>query len=341
MALRAIFILQRLKCQSMNPVQQPDLSSPALGAPVRKKGWFKRFRHWLLESWAFYAFVRSFVWFVAILPRPVSQFIGRAGGRVAYWLDRGHRSICESNLQIAFPEKTSAERTAILKACYSHLGRCATDFCLLTRASKEYVLNTLLSASPENIAVGREAFGEGRGVICTAAHIGFWELSGFVSKIMNYDLVSVSRKLPAPRLEAFIARVRQRMGNQIINQEGALRVILRALKENRGAGILVDLHAGRESPWIPFFGKEASTYDSAARLHLKTGAALVLALTVRGDDGYYKLIARRIRPTAIDGNEDAQIRHVLVTINAELEKVIREYPEQWVWMHKRWRKKPE
>ena len=310
-------------------------------APVpRKRGAFKRLRHWLLDSWALCMLVRALVWLLGILPRPLAHALGRAGGKLAYLFDRGHRELCDANLFIAFPEKTVSERRAILKGCYRHLGLCAVDFCRLARMQKTDLLGQMIVPDPGALEIAPAVHAEGRGVICIAAHIGFWELLGASSKVLGFDLVSVSRKIPSPRLEALVRNIRERFGNQMIEQEGALRAIMRNLRENRGAGILVDLHAGRESPWIPFFGKEASTYDSAARLHLRTGAPLVFGVTVRRPDGRYRLRIKRIDPGPLDGSEDLKVRRILTVINFELEAVIREYPEQWVWMHKRWRKKP-
>lgn len=304
--------------------------------PARKKSLGKRFRHWLLDSWPVFALFRTFVWFMAILPRSVSQLIGRMGGRFAYWLDRGHREVCYSNLQIAFPEKSLAEKRAILKACYSHLGRCAADFCVLSRVSREFLTNEMIVPDPGLRELVEACHNEGKGIIALAAHIGFWELSGYASKLYGFELVSVSRRIPSPRFEAFVTRVRERMGNKMVNQEGALRAILRQLKENRGAGILMDLYGGRDSPWIPFFGKEASTFDTAGRLYVKSRVPVVLGLMLRRPDGRYRFSLTRIQPE-VSGSEEEQIRQMLTAINAEMERVIREHPEQWLWMHKRWR----
>lgn len=316
----------------------PHFSGPS-PAP-RKRGALKRLRYGLLDSWAFCALVRALVWLLGVLPRPLAHALGRAGGSLAYLFDRGHRELCDANLLIAFPEKSDCERRAILKACYRHLGLCAVDFCRMARQKREDLLDQLIVPDPGTLEIAPAVQAEGRGVICIAAHIGFWELLGASSKVLGFDLVSISRKIPSPRLEALVRSVRERFGNRMIEQEGALRAILRNLRENRGAGILVDLHAGRDSPWIPFFGKEASTYDSAARLHLRTGAPLVFGVTVRRPDGRYRLRIRRIDPGFLEGSDNLKVRQILVSINLELEAAIREYPEQWVWMHKRWRKKP-
>src|SRR6185295_17749617 len=111
-----------------------------------------------------------------------------------------------------------------------------------------------------------------------------------------------------------------RFGNEMVPQEGALRAILRALRRNRSAGILTDLYAGRESPWIPFFGAEASTFDTCAKLHLKTGAPLLRVLMVRRPDGRYRWNVKRIECGDLRGTEDGKTRQILTLINRSLEE---------------------
>jgi|ERR1043165_1883843 KDO2-lipid IV(A) lauroyltransferase len=309
--------------------------------PKRKaRGLLRRLRQSLMESWLFYALVRVAVWIVAHLPLRLARAFGADVGRTVFHLQRARRPLCLANLSFAFPDKSRTEQLAILKACYTHLGLCGADFCRFTRLEKENLLNKLIVPDADAFEVTRAAFAEGHGVIAVASHIGFWELSGFASNVLGFEkIVSVSRKIPIPRLEEYLTRVRERLGNQMVNQEGALRPILRALRENRSAGILTDLHAGRGYPWIPFFGKEASTFDTCAKLHLKTGAPLLRVLMLRRSDGRYRWSVKRIDPGTLSGSENDQVRQVLIAINRSLEQAIRENPEQWLWMNKRWREK--
>lgn len=320
--------------------RSPTTTTVAVPARGLRTPLLRSVRQRIVESWLFCTLVRFTVWTMAHLPRGVASTLGAGAGRLFYQLERYRRPLCLSNLSLAFPDKSAAERLAILKASYIHLGRCGADFCRFTRLNKEDLLGKFIVPDADAFDVTRAAFAEGNGVIGVASHIGFWELSGFASNVLGFEkIVSVSRKLPIPRLEEYLTRVRERLGNQIVSQDGALRPILRALKENRSAGILTDLHAGREHPWIPFFGREASTFDTCAKLHLKTGAPLLRVVMFRRPDGRYRWSVKRIEPGPLIGSEEEKVRHILTAMNRSLEDAIREHPEQWVWMNKRWREK--
>ena len=308
---------------------------------LKQKRLWKRLRHGLLESWFLCFLVRCLLRLLNAMPISLARRIGRMSGRLAYHLDRGHRAICHENLMIAFPEKSITERWSILKASYVHLGVCAVDFCRFIRISREDIRSQWIV--PEEGAEYRlqKALSENRGVIAISAHIGFWELSGIgIPIFLGLPMTSVARKLASPRIDALVTGIRSRMGNTIIYQEGALRRFYRALKKKHAVGIIMDQHAGRESPWIPFFSREASTVDTCARLHLLTGAPLLSNLMIRRADGRYTWRCRPIEVSLPNGEDESlQIARVLTACNREFEDAIREHPEQWLWMHRRWRAK--
>jgi KDO2-lipid IV(A) lauroyltransferase len=310
---------------------------------ARKNKALKRFRHFILESWILYALVVGSAKFLSFLPVGVARFIGRLGGRIACFLDFGHREICMRNLALAFPEKTDAERRKILRASYVHLGLCVADFCQMLRLSPEKVCSEwIVPEDPKNSEKAKEMLSRGRGLICISGHIGLWELTGGAFPLLSgKPMVSVSRELAAPRIEKFVADVRQRFGAEIIHQEGAVQQLIRALRDGKSIGLLTDQWAGRESSWIKFFGQETSTAATAALLHLRARAPIACHFMLRRPDGRYTWRCNELKAPPAELSTDERIRLILEGCNKEFEEAIRAAPEQWLWMHKRWRPKPK
>ncbi|MCY3021417.1 MAG: hypothetical protein NTW87_20575 [Planctomycetota bacterium] len=306
-------------------------------AETKEKRW-RRFRHRLGETRLACLCLFLFLRAMDALPLPVARWIGRMIGRVAYVLDRGHRAVCLENLAIAFPEKTAAERRSILKKSYVHLGLCLADFCHFWSMKPEDVRERWVVPEEGADARMQHALAQGQGLIAVAAHIGFWELSGFAFPPLGYPLVSVAREIRGAHIDALITRVRSRLGNAVVHQEGALRPMLRALQENKCIGVIMDQHAGRDAPMVSFFSRQASTVDTVARLHMRTGAPLLSNLMIRRADGRYTWRCRVLSIPPRGGESDEEyVKVVLRECNRDFEDAIREAPDQWLWMHKRWR----
>lgn len=212
------------------------------------------------------------------------------------------------------------------------------DACRFPRLTAGEILEHWILRDPEADRVMREALAEDKGVLCVSAHAGFWELTGFIFPAMGYPTVCIANRLPPLRINAVIQSIRRRLGNEIVQQEGALVSILRALKERKTCGIIMDHWGKRRSPLIPFFGKPARTVDTVARLHLRTGAPIVSSLMFREPDGRFRWRCRRITPPSVAGlPHEEQIHKILEVCNADIEAAICANPEQWTWMHNRWR----
>ena len=305
---------------------------------MRRRSLFRRFRYWLRGTWLAYALLALAVCVVGALRLPLARKLGRWCGLLLYALDRGNRAVCLGNLAIAFPEKDQRERLAILKGSYAHLGQCAADFCHFNKIKPEEVRGGWVVPEEGADELLRKALAQGRGVICVAAHIGFWELSGFAYPVLGYPLVSVSRMIPAPLLEALVNEIRTRLGNTVVHKSGALRPLLRALQSNKCIGVIMDQRGSSEGPWVPFFTRLASTIDTCARLHIKTGAPLISNLMIRRGDGRYTWRCRQINVPPQDGmSADEYVKAILRAIHCDLEEAIKETPEQWLWMYKRWK----
>lgn len=308
----------------------------------KKKPWFKRFRRWFFTAPVFETLlvwaIAAPAWVLSIVPKRLAWFVGRKGGRLVGFLDRRHFRIALQNLEIAFPEKSAAARLEICRKCYEHLGLTIADFCRQSRLTKENLHQTIIPAEGvlEDL---REEFSRGKGMIAASGHIGSWELSGYAFALWGFPVVSVARRLDSPKLDAYVTRLRSLSGNKIHHKEGALLAAVRAIKQNKALGLIMDQHAGKNAEPVPFFGRDAMTVDTAAHLVLKTGCGLICYAAVRQKDGSYlhlgsEPLRKHFTPS---GDKKKDVYAVLRFCNEQFEKFIRAYPEQWLWMHRRWR----
>jgi KDO2-lipid IV(A) lauroyltransferase len=306
---------------------------------AKKKSLWKRFRYALMRSWILYAPVGAGVWLLGHLPLGLARRVGRVGGWLAYRLDVGNRAVADENLKLVFPDKSHAEHRAILKANYVHLGVSLAEFCRFTQLTAEDVRNDWVVDEDGSFDRLRAALAGGKGAILNAGHLGAWELSALAFPAHGLMLNTVARRVEAERLDALIMRTRQHLGTTLFYQDHGLFHMYRALRKGKLVGLHVDQYAGRRGTYVPFFGREASSVDTCARLHVMTGAPIFCAAMHRREDGRYVCRIRPVEiPPAREGqSEDERIRDVLCLCHRGIEELIRLAPEQWLWFHPRWR----
>jgi KDO2-lipid IV(A) lauroyltransferase len=174
-----------------------------------------------------------------------------------------------------------------------------------------------------------------------SAHLGNWELLSLAHRVTRYPLAVVVRPLDSPALQALAERVRRKAGVEIIAKRGALGPVLGALAAGRIVGVLLDQNATRrEGVFVPFFGRPASTSRALAVLALRTGAPIVPIFTRRDPDGSHRVVVRPpLAPPETSDREQAVVELTAACARA-IEHAVRESPEQWLWMHDRWRTRP-
>jgi KDO2-lipid IV(A) lauroyltransferase len=188
----------------------------------------------------------------------------------------------------------------------------------------------------------RQAASKGKGVLVVTAHLGNWELlAGFYARRFPGRVTVVARQVYDPRFDRMVTQMRERQGYQVVQRGTALRGILKALQGNGLVGVLCDQDTGRDGVFVPFFGKAAWTPSGPARIARKTGAALVPSFITRGKDGLFEvMIGREIRvPRSHDMEKD--ILETTRRYTEAIEYEVRAHPDQWVWMHERWKTRPE
>jgi KDO2-lipid IV(A) lauroyltransferase len=180
-------------------------------------------------------------------------------------------------------------------------------------------------------------------VVFVTGHVGLWEMCGLGYTAHGYRLYSIARPLDNERINSLVDGVRERFGQRILAKRGALVAALRALREGISVGMLLDQDAGKHGVFVPLFGRPASTLPTAAEIALRSGARLVCSATWRDESaGVHRLRLGRIITVSRwkgprDEHYDAEVRRITAEYTAEIEAAVREHPEQWLWLHRRWK----
>jgi KDO2-lipid IV(A) lauroyltransferase len=271
------------------------------------------------------------------LPLSLSMKLGRAIGRLGFWFSNLRRT-AERNLEIAFPLASEKERNKILLGCFENLGRMLAAFSHFGDAPER--LKSLIDCQGfEHIEAAESS---GRGVILFTGHIGAWELSSFALSLFGHPLSFLVRRIDNPKIEALIDRARTRLGNRTIDKRSAARELLRILESAGTVGILVDLNTlEREGIFVDFFGVPASTTFMLAKLALRTGAN-VLPVFAPWDESRKRFVLKIEEPLKFDptGDETEDVRRLTRMFTSVVEEYVRQYPDQWLWIHRRWKTRP-
>lgn len=273
-----------------------------------------------------------------LLPRRALLAFGAAAGALAGRLDRRHTHVARENLSAAFPDAPATERERILRACWRHFGRITLDALAFSRLTRQDVGRILVPDGEENI---RDAFAAGKGVLVFSAHFGHWEAGAILMGQMGLPFAVITRPLDNPILERLLDRLRRGTGNAVIHKRRAVRETIRALGAGSGVAILIDQDARNDGVFVPYFGRDASTTPTLALLALRTGAPVLPVFARVEPDG--RIVVRAEPPFVAvpteDRNED--VRRLTARCTEVVERWVRRYPEQWLWMHRRWKTRPE
>lgn len=272
------------------------------------------------------------------LPAGLADRLGGALGAVAHTLLRGRRRIVLANLELALGrELDPARRAAVARAHFHHLGLTALEACRLFFGAAAPLLERVRVEGLEHL---HAALGHGRGVLYLTAHLGNWELLAAAHAVTGVGLSVVVRPLDNPRLEALLARGRARGGVGLIPKRRALRPVMNVLARGGCVGILLDQDAGPDGVFVPYFGHPASTSRSLAVLALKTGAPVVPAFIRRLADGGHRVTLEAMVPLARTGDRGHDVAAATAAFTAVIERHVRAQPEQWFWVHRRWKTRP-
>jgi KDO2-lipid IV(A) lauroyltransferase len=274
---------------------------------------------------------------VRALPQWASLALGAAIGSAFYVVDAPHRRLTVANLSAAFPHKTPAEIRAIARGVFAHFGSLLTELLRFSGLPPAKMLASIEFEGEERVT---HALAQGKGALFITGHFGYWELHALAHALRFPPIGVVVRALDNPRLNAWIEQMRTSTGNSVIHRRGALRQILKALADNRGVAILIDQHIQTsEAVVVDFFNRPAATTSAVAALALRTGAPIVPVFAVRLPGGRYRMIYEHpVAPPPAD-HPDA-VRELTQRCTDVLEMYVRRHPNNWLWMHRRWRDLP-
>lgn len=268
----------------------------------------------------------------------MAAWVGRRLGDITYIALPRRRRWALANLRQAFPAMRSAERRRLYRRACHHLGLVFVELCvLLTRPLERFLAGVSVEGREH---LDRVMAGHGRALILTA-HLGNWEILSAAHRLTPYAFSVVVRPLDSSWLNVLAERLRRKAGVELIDKRRALRPVMTALARGRLVGILLDQNASRsEGVFVPFFGRPASTSRAIAILALRTGAPVLPIFTRREAGGRHRVIIRPPMPPPETTDRDAAIVELTARCTAVIEAAIRESPEQWLWMHRRWRTRP-
>lgn len=276
--------------------------------------------------------------FLGWLPLPWARAACAVLGTLSYWFWPRLRRVGHFNLQLAFPERSKRERRKILHGLFRNFGRMLADFSHFPRLSRANIERLIIYDGFEHYA---HAKAQGKGVLFLTAHFGNWELGSFAHGVYGHPCHFVIRELDNPLLDALINRIRCASGGRAIEKRDFARETLRALDHGEAVGILIDQNMlAAEGVFVDFFGCPASTTTGPARIARKTGAAMVLGLVIWDE----KLRKYRLRFDPVEwirrDDPEEEIRANTANFTRLIEDSIRRHPDQWLWVHRRWKTRP-
>jgi Kdo2-lipid IVA lauroyltransferase/acyltransferase len=287
-----------------------------------------------------YALAWLIVKFLGALPRPLARAAGMVLAWIIYLLHLRLRSVGMRNLALAFPEKSRRERARILRSEFKSLGRQLVEVCLFPKYTRENIEQVVLYDGFENF---ERAGARGKGVLFLTAHLGGWELSAFAHSLYGHPLHVVMRPLDNPYLDRLTRQYRTMHGNSMIDKDEPVRALLSAMKAGETVGILMDTNmTPPQGVFVDFFGIPACTPSGLARIALRTDAAVVPGFTIWDQGlGKYRLRFDPAVELVRTGDTEADIVANTQKFTKIIEGYVRRYPQQWLWVHRRWKTRPQ
>jgi KDO2-lipid IV(A) lauroyltransferase len=286
-----------------------------------------------------FAVVWLFVHGVRLLPRSVARAVGAAIGAIAFRALGRLRRVGVRNLELAFPEMTAADREAILWSEYRSLGFLLAEFCKMPDYTGATASRFIRYDGLENYLAARD---RGKGVLVLTGHLGAWELSSFYHSLMGMPMGMVIRRLDNPLVDAFVNRIRCLHGNRVIHKDDFARGLIASMRAGETVGILMDTNmTPPQGVFVPFFGVLACTASGMARIAAKTGAAVVpgFLLWEESEQKYVLHFGQELEVIRTGDPEHDALANT-ASFTAAMEGYIRQYPEQWLWLHRRWKTRP-
>jgi KDO2-lipid IV(A) lauroyltransferase len=315
--------------QSLQTVQQDNQIQSKQQRPQRGA----------IRTYVEYGVAWTILYGLGLLPRARALQVGQVVGRLAQIALPHLSRFAEANLRLALPELTEPQRQAIRRGVFRNLGRLLGETSQFPKFNRANIEKIVVYEGLQNYL---DAVAQGRGVILLTGHIGAWELSVFAHSIYGYPMSFLKRNVDNPLVEELAESRRARFGNRSIDKKGSVREVLKTLKAGGVVGILADLNATREEGvFCDFFGIPACTTAGVATLALRTGAVVLPGYLIWDETArIHRLHFDPPIETLNTGNQKDDVQINTARYTKALETVIRRHPDQWLWIHRRWRTRP-
>jgi KDO2-lipid IV(A) lauroyltransferase len=285
--------------------------------------------------------VRVVMAMLARLPLAWAVRVGAAGALVGYVVARPLRRTGLRNLEMAFPERSRSERRRILRESVANLGRMVAELAHLPRMTAEQLRANVVFEDEawwaENVGAPRDT-----GALILSGHFGNWELLVFAHGMRGFPVSMVHRTIANPFVDRWLNQVRARAGTRLVRKRQAAGGVLQALHDHQLLVLPFDQNSTRAiGVFVDFFGIPASTNSGIARLARRTGAPVVPAFIVReGRTARHRVHVLPMMYVQRTGDPELDVRRATQQFSDVFESMVRQYPEQWLWVHKRWKTRP-
>lgn len=265
------------------------------------------------------------------------ESFGRSLGKIAFAVDRRHRSVALENLRAAFPQWPPPRVRETALGAFAHLGRLLMEILEVPPEPEALLRRTRFEGWPHLEAAARSK----RGYFLVSAHFGNWERVAWLQAALGFPLWMITRPLDNPRLEAFLAERRESTGNRVIHKRRAVREMVKGLREGRGIALVIDQNFGEPGGvFVPFFGRPAATTPVLGSLARRLGAVVLPVFSYPEPGGAYRVVYGPPVEVPKTADPEADALQVTREATARIEAAVRACPAAWFWMHRRWRTQP-
>jgi KDO2-lipid IV(A) lauroyltransferase len=290
----------------------------------------------IIVEWIEYILLISFIKLINIFPFKISFKISRGIGLLLFFFDRRHRKVALENLHASFPEKSIIEIKRIAQESFKNIGCIVIEIARVSQGGIDWIKEIVRLEGKENIDKGLK---KGKGVLIMTAHIGNWEIGALAGRDWKFNFVV--RLLDNRFLNKFIYKIRTKFNSGMIVKKNAIKEILKCLRRNELVAILMDQNTGaHEGIFVDFFARKACTNPVVAILAVRTGAPVLPVFTIREGVGKFKVIIGEEIEIIPSGDYKRDIEKYTAQFTEIIESIVRKYPDQWLWLHRRWKTRP-
>lgn len=272
-----------------------------------------------------------------VFPHKIALSFGAFLGSVAYRFASKQRALAEKHINLSLKLKDGASTKRIVRRSFQNLGKNLIEFIRFPHTSSKKNREIVTFEGKAHIDV---ALAQGKGAIILTGHFGNWELLAASLVEQVAPLTPIARRLRSQRLDGLVRGWREAAGYSTIDRDSAARDILRCLKRNELIAVLADVDTSVNGVFVDFFGRSAHTPYSPVAIALKTGAAVLPTFIIRQPDDTHRVIVEPPLDLKSTGNRDQDFLINTQMFTKIIESYVRRYPEQWIWMHERWKRQP-